>query len=84
VRSRVGPIGRETSAPIGQSRPQPQSFLIGPDSLATTIMVHGAHLEYQQPRVVDALIHSFEAKGILEADSRTAAILPSVRSAHPS
>ncbi len=28
-------------------------------------MVHAAHLEYQQPRVVDALIRSLEAKGSL-------------------
>ncbi|SIO59444.1 cobaltochelatase CobN subunit [Singulisphaera sp. GP187] len=31
------------------------------------IMVHTAHLDYQQPRVVDALIRSLEAKGVLAA-----------------
>lgn len=31
------------------------------------VMVHTTHLEYQQPRVVDALIRSLETKGILAA-----------------
>ncbi|MDR3638518.1 MAG: cobaltochelatase subunit CobN, partial [Isosphaeraceae bacterium] len=39
-----------------------------PDKLPrAAVAVHAAHLEYQQPRVVDALVRALEAKGVLAA-----------------